>query len=159
MKWLKRVLLALLFSLALGLAIGTALRLRLEPPVYYLGSATAPDPLDVGDTRASIFDASHHEEQVGKPIQVAEDRVAQRFHPVERDRAAFGSTTNGSSQVQGRRCTGPAGQDETLQGLEFSLEGIDARFEPFDRGIFQLWNRGLLPALGVRRSQLAAQIE
>jgi hypothetical protein len=67
-KLLKGVLLALLLSLALGLAIGTALRLRLEQSVYYLGSATAPDPLDVGDTRASILDTRHHEEQIGQAI-------------------------------------------------------------------------------------------
>ena len=39
MKWLRRVLLALLLSLLVGLAIGTWLRLRLERPVYYIGAA------------------------------------------------------------------------------------------------------------------------
>jgi hypothetical protein len=68
MKLLKGVLLSLLFSLLLGVAIGTALRLRLERSVYYLGSATAPHPLDVGDTRPSILDARHHEEQIGQPV-------------------------------------------------------------------------------------------
>jgi hypothetical protein len=67
-KLLKGVLLALLFSLVLGLAIGTALRLRLERSVYYLGSAAAPHPLDVGDTRPSILDTSHHEEQIGQAV-------------------------------------------------------------------------------------------
>ncbi len=62
------MLLALLFSLVLGLAIGTALRLRLEQSVYYLGSATAPHPLDVSDTRPSIFDTRHHEEQIGQAV-------------------------------------------------------------------------------------------
>ena len=41
----------------MGLALGTLLRLRLERSVYYLGSAIAPAPLDVGDTRPPILDA------------------------------------------------------------------------------------------------------
>ena len=68
MKLLKGVLLALLASLVLGLAIGTALRLRLERSVYYLGSATAPHPLDVGDTRPSILDTRHYEEQIRQAV-------------------------------------------------------------------------------------------
>ena len=68
MKLLKGMLLALLFSLVLGLAIGTALRLRAEKSVYYLGSAIAPHPLDVGDTRPSILDTRHHEEQIGQAV-------------------------------------------------------------------------------------------
>jgi hypothetical protein len=67
-KLLKGVLLALLFSLVLGLAIGTALRLRLERGVYYLGSAIAPHPLDVSDTRPSVLDTRHHEEQIGQAV-------------------------------------------------------------------------------------------
>jgi hypothetical protein len=65
LKLLKGVLLALLFSLLVGLAIGAALRMRLERPTPYIGSAFAPDPFDVGDTRASVLDTRHHEEQVG----------------------------------------------------------------------------------------------
>jgi hypothetical protein len=42
-KALRQVLWLLLLSLLVGLAIGTALRLRLERPVYYLGSALAPE--------------------------------------------------------------------------------------------------------------------
>ncbi len=38
----RTVLLALLFALLLGLAIGTAIRLELERPVEYLGSAAEP---------------------------------------------------------------------------------------------------------------------
>jgi hypothetical protein len=68
MKWLKGVLLALFLSLLLGLAIGTLLRLRLERSAYYLGSATAPEPLDIGDARPSVLDTRHHEEQIGKPV-------------------------------------------------------------------------------------------
>ena len=37
MKFLKGVLLALLFSLLVGFAIGTVLRLRLEQPIQYIG--------------------------------------------------------------------------------------------------------------------------
>ena len=37
MKLLKGVLLALLFSLLVGFAIGTVLRLRLERPIFYIG--------------------------------------------------------------------------------------------------------------------------
>ena len=68
MKLLKSALLALFFSLLLGIAIGTALRLRLEKSVYYLGSAIAPAPLDVGDTRPPILDTRHHEEQIGQAV-------------------------------------------------------------------------------------------
>ena len=70
MKWLRRVLLALLLSLLVGLAIGTWLRLRLERPVYYIGAAerpglAAPLPLRFGEAGAAVFDAGHYEEQVG----------------------------------------------------------------------------------------------
>jgi hypothetical protein len=68
LKLLKSVLLALLFSLVFGLAVGTVLRLRLERSTYYLGSATAPHPLDVRDTRATIFDTRHHEKQIGQAV-------------------------------------------------------------------------------------------
>ena len=68
MKLLKGVLLALFVSLVLGLAIGTALRFRLEQSIYYLGSAIAPHPLDVSDTRPSIFDTRHDEEQIGQTV-------------------------------------------------------------------------------------------
>lgn len=68
MKLLKHALLTLLVSLLLGLAIGTLLRLRVERSVYYLGSAIAPQPLDVGDARPPILDARHHEEQIRQPI-------------------------------------------------------------------------------------------
>ena len=68
MKLLKGVLVALLVSLVLGFVIGTALRLRIEQSVYYLGSATAPHPFDVSDTRPSILDTRHHEEQIGQAV-------------------------------------------------------------------------------------------
>ncbi len=68
MKLLKGVLLALLTSLVLGIAIGTALRLRVEQSVYYIGLAMAPHPLDVSDTRPSILDTRHYEKQIGQAV-------------------------------------------------------------------------------------------
>jgi len=65
MRWLKRALLALLFSLLLGFAIGTAIRMRLEQPVVYIGSTATGLPLHIGHTGAAILDSGHHEEQVG----------------------------------------------------------------------------------------------
>jgi hypothetical protein len=64
-KVLRSVLLALLFSLIVGFLIGLVLRSRLERRVEYIGSVTPAPPLHVGDTRAPILDARHHEEQVG----------------------------------------------------------------------------------------------
>ncbi len=64
MKVLRRVLLLLMFSLLFGLAVGTLLRLRLEQPVTYIGSAAAALPFHVVDTGAAVLDAGHHEEQV-----------------------------------------------------------------------------------------------
>lgn len=65
MKVLRTVLLALLFALAVGFAIGTVLRMRLERPVRYIGSTVAPLPLHIGHTRAPVLDSRHHEEQIG----------------------------------------------------------------------------------------------
>jgi len=64
-KILRRVLLALLFSLLLGLVIGTVLRIRLERPIHYIGSAMPAHPLDISDSRASVFDPCHYEAQIG----------------------------------------------------------------------------------------------
>ncbi len=65
MKLIRGVLLALLVSLLLGFAVGTALRLWLERPVRYIGSAPATLPLQVGHAGASVLDARHHEQQIG----------------------------------------------------------------------------------------------
>ena len=78
MKLVRTVLFALLFSLLLGFAVGTVLRMRFERPTIYIGAhdadpgaATArgaslpPDPLHVGDAGPAILDAGHDEEQVG----------------------------------------------------------------------------------------------
>jgi hypothetical protein len=45
LKVLKGVLLALLFSLVMGFAIGTVLRVRLEKPVHYIGELLLDDTL------------------------------------------------------------------------------------------------------------------
>ena len=77
-KLVKTVLLALLGSLLVGLAIGTALRLRMEKPVVYIGDArrsVAAPPLDVGYAGASVLDARHHEQQVRQAVQELERGV------------------------------------------------------------------------------------
>jgi len=43
-RWLRRIALALLFSLLAGLAIGTALRVRMSRPTIYIGDARASAP-------------------------------------------------------------------------------------------------------------------
>jgi hypothetical protein len=64
-RWLRRVLLILLGSLLVGFAIGTVLRLRLERPTTYIGSAVPPLPLHVALPSPPILHAGHHEQQVG----------------------------------------------------------------------------------------------
>jgi hypothetical protein len=67
MRWLRAILLALLFSLLFGFAVGTVLRMRLERPTWYIGAVLprATLPLDVGPAGAAVLDPRHHEEQVG----------------------------------------------------------------------------------------------
>jgi hypothetical protein len=65
MKVLRVVLLAVLLSLLVGFVIGTVLRMRLERPVHYIGSAIAPYPLDISNSGAPILDPRHHEAQIG----------------------------------------------------------------------------------------------
>lgn len=65
MRVLRNVLLAMLVSLLVGFAIGTVLRLRLERPEHYIGSAVPTDPFDIGQLRTRVLDARHHEQQVG----------------------------------------------------------------------------------------------
>jgi hypothetical protein len=64
-KGLRRILLLLLFFLLLGLAIGTAIRLKLERPERYIGSALAPHPLELLDAGPPVLQACQGEEQVG----------------------------------------------------------------------------------------------
>jgi hypothetical protein len=63
--FLKRIALALLFSLLLGLAIGTVMRIRLERPKIYIGSVAPRLPQGVGHARAPVLDPGHDEQQVG----------------------------------------------------------------------------------------------
>ena len=65
MSWLKRIALALLFALLLGMAIGTVLRIRMERPKSYIGSVAPRLPLDVGLARAAVLDPRQHEQQIG----------------------------------------------------------------------------------------------
>ena len=67
-KLVRTVLLALLFSLLLGFAVGTVLRMRFERPTVYIGArgpSLPADPLHIGDAGPAILDARHDEEQVG----------------------------------------------------------------------------------------------
>jgi hypothetical protein len=77
-KILRTVLFALLFSLLLGFAVGTVLRMRLERPTVYIGThvvepdaatrrgASVPaDPLQIGDAGPAVLDAGHDEQQIG----------------------------------------------------------------------------------------------
>ena len=66
MKVVRTVLLALLFSLIVGLTIGTMIRKRMEQPTVYLGGVSAEArPFDVRYACALVLDARHDEEQVG----------------------------------------------------------------------------------------------
>jgi hypothetical protein len=62
---LKRIALALLFSLLFGMAIGIVLRIRMERPTIYIGSVGPRLPLAVGHARATVLDPGHDEQQVG----------------------------------------------------------------------------------------------
>ena len=65
MSFPKRIALALLFSLLLGMAIGSVLRIRMERPKIYIGSVAPRRALAVGHARAPVRDPGHHEQQVG----------------------------------------------------------------------------------------------
>ena len=65
MSLLKRIALALLFSLLIGMLIGSVLRIRLERPTSYIGSVAPRLPLRVGHARAPVLDPGQHEQQVG----------------------------------------------------------------------------------------------
>ena len=64
MRALRAFLLAMLFSLLFGAAIGTWLRLRMERPRSYLGLAPAALPLHVVHAGASVLEPRQGEEQV-----------------------------------------------------------------------------------------------
>ncbi len=103
MKLLRSVLIALLLSLVAGMLIGTLLRMRLERPVRYWGSAPASLPLDVRDVRAPVLHAGHYEQQVREAIQVAERGRRLGLLAVEGHQAPFGAPTHGARHVEGRR--------------------------------------------------------
>jgi hypothetical protein len=65
MKALRGFFLALLVSLLVGFAIGTLLRLRMERPVVYMGSAPGGHPFHVVDASATVLHPGQHEEQIG----------------------------------------------------------------------------------------------
>lgn len=84
-RWLRRLLLALAFSLLVGLVVGTLLRLRLEraTPRWYIGALPlAPAPGYVVHPGPLILDPRHHEEQVGESVQPAETRRVERLAAV-----------------------------------------------------------------------------
>jgi cytochrome b561 len=68
----RGVLLGLLLWFLLWLVIGWAIRVRMERPVRFIGrsaehgssSAFATLPLHFGQTRAAVFDARHHKQEV-----------------------------------------------------------------------------------------------
>ena len=68
-KLLRRIAFALVLWLLIALAIGTAVRMRLERRTVYIGDArplaSHSLPLDVGHTRAVVRDARHHEQEIG----------------------------------------------------------------------------------------------
>jgi hypothetical protein len=69
---LRGVLLFLLLWFLLWLVIGSVIRLRMERPVRFIGSAGTRDsgsavaslPLHLGETRAAVLDPCHHEQEV-----------------------------------------------------------------------------------------------
>jgi hypothetical protein len=61
---LRAVLLAMLFSLLFGAAIGTWLRLRMERPRSYLGLAPAAAPLHVVHAGTPVLEPRQREEQI-----------------------------------------------------------------------------------------------
>ncbi len=74
MKALRWILLYLLFSLLVGLVIGTIIRRRLEEPEIYIGSLRAhpaepsvgpTPPLDIGHAIAGVLEPGQYEEQIG----------------------------------------------------------------------------------------------
>jgi len=140
---LRGVLLALLLSLLFGLLIGFLIRLRLERPVRFIGRsvegdsrlASAPLPLDLGYTRAAVFDASHHEQEIGQAVQVAQRGGIDRIGVMQGDDLSFGPTTHRARQMEGRSRMRTTWEDEAAQRFKFRLEGIDARFEFRDVGV------------------------
>jgi hypothetical protein len=65
MRGLRRLIFWLLvLELIAVFAAATAIRLKLERPTRYIGSALPARPYQVADSGALILDASQHEEQI-----------------------------------------------------------------------------------------------
>jgi hypothetical protein len=65
MRGLRRLIFWLLvLELVAAFAVGTAIRLKLERPARYIGSALPARPHQVAEAGALILDASQHEEQI-----------------------------------------------------------------------------------------------
>ena len=76
-------------------------------------------PLGSPHARAMVDDAREDEQQVGQPVDVAEQhRVDGRVEP---DHAAFGAAADGARDVQRRAGRRAAGQNEAAQRRQFGL--------------------------------------
>ena len=65
MKGLRRFLFWLLvLELIAAFAAATAIRIKLEEPARYIGSAIPPGPQPIAEPGAPILDAGQHEEQI-----------------------------------------------------------------------------------------------
>jgi hypothetical protein len=65
MKGVGRLIFWLLvLELIAAFALATALRIKLEEPTRYIGSALPASPDLVADARAPVLDARQHEEQI-----------------------------------------------------------------------------------------------
>jgi hypothetical protein len=54
----------LVLELIAAFAVATAIRIKLEEPARYIGSALPARPELVADARALVLDARQHEEQI-----------------------------------------------------------------------------------------------
>jgi hypothetical protein len=65
MRGLRRLIFWLLvLELIAAFAVATAIRVKLEQPARYIGSALPASPDLVAETGTPVFDAGQHEEQV-----------------------------------------------------------------------------------------------
>jgi len=65
------ILWLLLLELIAAFAVATAIRIKLEKPVRYIGSALPALPHHVDDAGTPILDAGQHEQQIAQAIQVS----------------------------------------------------------------------------------------
>jgi hypothetical protein len=64
-RFARWVLVILILEFLLFFVLGLRLQRALEAPRYYLGSAIAPLPLDVGHASPAVLGPGQREEQVG----------------------------------------------------------------------------------------------